>query len=217
MIHMLKQLRRLPNSPRPPNTKLSLMPNDAVCLHPALAHPVRDFPPQNHSFAWARLRHIFNCLILRLEWWAHWTLRGLVPLLLLLRLRLRLALLQMLSFSLINARLPPFGIWKLSPKTSTEPHIHSGTLASGFICRRWNISPPVAPAPLSQSHSSSSNNTHHPLTRIWTRHCHHQQCSRQIMGQYFRLMLMFSQKFSHCTKEAATSPSHFPFAAPPPH
>lgn len=121
MIHMLKQLRRLPNSPRPPNTKLSLMPNDAVCLHPALAHPVRDFPPQNHSFAWARLRHIFNCLILRLEWWAHWTLRGLVPLLLLLRLRLRLALLQMLSFSLINARLPPFGIWKLSPKTSTEP------------------------------------------------------------------------------------------------
>lgn len=32
------------------------------------------------------------------------------------------------------------------------------------------------------------------------------QRSRQIMGQYFRLMLMFSQKFSHCARNPRPSP-----------
>jgi len=34
--------------------------------------------------------------------------------------------------------------------------------------------------------------------------CH--QRSRQIMGQYFRLMLMFSQKFSHCASNRIPAP-----------
>lgn len=32
------------------------------------------------------------------------------------------------------------------------------------------------------------------------------QRSRQIMGQYFRLMLMFSQKFSHCARNPRSLP-----------
>lgn len=113
---------------------------------------------------------------------------------------------KILSLSLINARLPPFGILKLSPKTSTESS-HPLRLASGFICWRWNISP-------SHRASSCPNIPQPPPLRVWTRYCHHPQCLRQIMGQYFRLMLMFSQKCSHCAEEGSPLPATR-YPAPP--
>lgn len=159
--------------------------------------PPHSLPASIH-LSWERLRHIFNCLILRLEWWAcslcpvqlsrYGTAARRVVASFKCRRRRRRRRVRRDKRCLCRRR--PFGILKLSPKSrqqsipgtpsrstcSTPPR-----LASGFIWAYFRV-PPSEGRVVSQR-------------------------SRQIMGQYFRLMLMFSQKFSHCARNPPTTPT----------